>query len=41
MEKRYDGAFAQYNLAKSLPRASIGMAQIHILKGERFSRQLV
>ena len=36
MEKRYDDAFTQYNLAKSLPLASIGMAQIHILKGERF-----
>ena len=41
MEKRYDDASTQYNLAKSLPRASIGMAQIHILKGERFDQQLV
>ena len=41
MEKRYDDAFTQYNLAKSLPLASIGMAQIHILKGECFRQQLV
>lgn len=41
MEKRYDDAFGQYNLAKSLPLASIGMAQIHILKGEPFRPQLL
>ena len=41
MEKRYEAAFTQYNLAKSLPLAGIGLAQIHILKGESFRRRLV
>ena len=41
MEKCYEAAFTQYDLAKSLPLAGIEIAQIHILKGESFRQRLV